>query len=149
MAAVAFVPHLTRPQAADLVRETAAWLESKGHVVRVPAEDAKITGLHQWAVDDDVLTVDLELAVSVGGDGTMLRTVHLVCPAEVPVLGVNVGHLGYLTEVEPAGMRGAIERWLSGDRRVEKRMTLAVDIVRADGSTASHLALNEAVVQRT
>src|SRR5437868_5013992 len=134
MAILAFVPHHTRSQAADLVRETAAWLEAKGHVVRVPAEDAKLTGLHQWAVDDDQLTVDLELAVSVGGDGTMLRTVHLVCPAEVPVLGVNVGHLGYLTEVEPAGMRDAIDQWLAGDRRVENRMTLEVDVHRSDGS---------------
>src|SRR4051794_38796473 len=148
MTVIAFVPHHTRPQAADLVRETAAWLEAKGHVVRVPADDAKLTGLHQWAVDDDVLTVDLELAISVGGDGTMLRTVHLVCAAEVPVLGVNVGHLGYLTEVEPAGMRDAVQRWLSGDHRVEKRMTLDVEVTRSDGTSATHLALNEAVLQR-
>src|SRR3954471_16168978 len=146
MAVIAFVPHRTRPQAADLVRETSAWLEAMGHLVRVPADDAKVTGLQQWAADDGLLTADLDLAVSVGGDGTMLRTVHLVCAAEVPVLGVNVGHLGYLTEVEPAGMRDAVQRWLAGDHPVEKRMTLAVEVIRMDGSTATHLALNEAVL---
>ena len=149
MAAIAFVPHHTRPSAADLVRTTARWLEAEGHEVRVPAQDAKDTGLLEWAVDDDQLTTGLELAISVGGDGTMLRTVHLVCAAEVPVLGVNVGHLGYLTEVEPGGIRDAVERWLSGDHRVELRMTLEVEVVHGGGETGTFAALNEAVLQRT
>jgi NAD+ kinase len=132
-----------------LVRDTAGWLEGLGHEVRIPAEDAEAVGLEKWAIDDDLLTADLDLAVSVGGDGTMLRTVHLVCDADVPVLGVNVGHLGYLTEVEPAGMTDGIEHWLHGRFHIERRMTLQVEVVRGDRSTGTHIALNDAVLQRT
>jgi NAD+ kinase len=149
MATLAFIPHRTRSQAAELIATTAEWLEDLGHEVRVPTEDAEAVGLKRWMVDEDVLTQGLDLAVSLGGDGTMLRAVHLMCGAEVPVLGVNVGHLGYLTEVEPAGMRSAIERWLAGEQPVESRMTLEVVVAKSDGSQSSHMALNEAVLQRT
>src|SRR6476619_3899414 len=119
MPAIAFVPHQTRQQAVELVTETAEWLEGEGHEVRIRKQDADMDALSRWAVGDDELLDGLDLAVSVGGDGTMLRTVHLVCGADVPVMGVNVGHLGYLTEVEPAGLRDALTRWLGGDRPTE------------------------------
>src|SRR5687767_12515424 len=143
MAVVAVVLHHTRPQAAALGLETAAWLDAAGHQVRVPAVDAKLTGLQRWAVDEESLTDGLDLAVSLGGDGTMLRTVHLVCEAEVPVLGVNVGHLGYLTQVDPGGSRQAVERCLAGDYLIERRMTLAVELTRDDGPVSVRVALNE------
>jgi len=146
---VGFVPHPGRPQAHQLVREAAAWLEERGHATRIPADEAQPAELGRWAVDPGSFAADLDLAVSVGGDGTMLRAIHLVCAAEVPVLGVNVGHMGYLSEVEPAGMVGAIERWLGGAHRVERRMTLAVEVRPADGPPACHVAVNEAVLQRT
>src|SRR4051794_37912120 len=136
MAAIAFVAHLDRPEALELVEETGSWLEAAGHTVRVPADDAaraekEGTRLLRWATKDDELVDGLDLAVSLGGDGTMLRTLRQVCPAGVPVLGVNVGHLGYLTECEPGGLRLAIERWLAGDHLVEARMTLEVTLTRA------------------
>jgi NAD+ kinase len=149
VATVALVPHQTRKVAADIAVELATWLEGDGHRVRVPAYDAKLTGLQRWSVDEERLTDGLDLAVSLGGDGTMLRTVHMVAAASVPVLGVNVGHLGYLTEVEPAGTRAAVERWLTGDYFIERRMTLAVEVSRAGEQISTHVALNEAVLQRS
>ena len=149
MAALAFIPHRRRAQAAELVATTAEWLEELGHEVRVPTVDAEAVGLKRWMVDEDRICDGLDLAVSLGGDGTLLRAVHLMCAAGVPVLGINVGHLGYLTEVEPAGMREAIERWLAGEQTVESRMTLEVRVTKAEGTTTSHMALNEAVLQRT
>ena len=78
----------------------------------------------------------------------MLRTVDMVAGAAVPVLGVNVGHLGYLTAVEPAGLEWALERFFSGDFSTEARMTLLVEVTGASG-TASWTALNEAVLEKT
>jgi NAD+ kinase len=144
MAVVALVPHNQRPRAATLAKALIDELIRGGHEVRVPAADAEVVGLGEWACPIAELAAGVTVAVSLGGDGTMLRAVELFSRAGVPVLGVNVGHLGYLTEVDAPEAQTALERVLGGDYRVESRMTLAVT---ADGAT--HQALNEVVVEKT
>jgi len=151
MATIAFVVHQHRPEAAELARECARWLEADGHEVRLTNEDAATAGLDDHGHAPPDLVDGLDLAVSLGGDGSMLRTVDLVADADVPVIGVNLGQLGYLTEVEPSGLRGALTRFLAGDYGIEERMLLQVSIGSASGgiTTRSALALNEAVVEKT
>lgn len=127
MAAVGIVVHPERSDAADLAKQAAEWLTERGHRVVEPGEDA------------------LDLAVSLGGDGTMLRTVDLVAAAGVAILGVNVGRLSYLTEVEPPDLESALERYFAGDYRIEERMTLDVD---TGGKFPTLLALNEAWLEK-
>ncbi|MHB8466119.1 MAG: NAD(+)/NADH kinase [Acidimicrobiales bacterium] len=143
MASVGFVVHQQHPVAVEVAVEAAAWLEREGHRVCVEPDDAEaLPALAPWAVE---CFDQLEVAVSIGGDGTMLRTVHRVSRSATPVLGVNVGHLGYLTQVEPSGLRPALERVLGGDFIVEERLTL--DVSRFGGGATS-LALNDAVVEK-
>jgi NAD+ kinase len=149
MAAVGFVLHHERGLAAELAREATAWLLADGHTVRIPQEDADLAGLSDHGCADDDLAVGLDVAVSLGGDGTMLRTVDLVAGAGVPIIGINVGQMGYLTDIEPPGTRDALERFLRGEQGVEERMLLTVGVERADGSTSAHLAFNEAVLEKT
>ena len=87
--------------------------------------------------------------VSLGGDGTMLRAVDLVADDDVPVLGINLGQLGYLTEVEPSGLRMAVKRFLSGAYSIEERMRLDVELRRAGAAPERQRALNEAVVEKS
>ncbi|MBV8959163.1 MAG: NAD(+)/NADH kinase [Actinobacteria bacterium] len=145
MAAVGLVCHGLRAEALDLACAAGAWLTERGHQPRVLKDDARAAGLEPWVHPADDFARGLDLAVSLGGDGTMLRTVDLVCDADVPVLGVNVGHLGYLTEVEPAELFDALERFFAGDYAVEARMTLEVG-VDVGGTSSTYTALNEAVV---
>ena len=149
MASFALVVHPRRPPAHRLAQELAAWLQAEGHEVRLPGPDARSAGLENLACDDaDVGQVDL--VVSLGGDGSILRAVRLAADAGVAVLGVNFGQLAYLAEVEPGDARAAIERWLAGDFGIVERMRLAVR-VRTAGSTTSSAplgALNEAVVEK-
>jgi NAD+ kinase len=149
-ARVGLVVHQERPLAAHLARDLACWLHEQGHEVRVPAWDAGVIAASTAsAVADDEFAAGLDLAVSVGGDGTMLRTVGLVTRGGVPILGVNMGHLGYLTEVEPAQWQDAVMRVLAGEFRIEERMTLDVTLVRADGAgSLPRIALNDAVVEK-
>jgi NAD+ kinase len=144
MAVVALVPHHDRPLAATLAKSLIDELRRGDHEVRVPEADADAVGLAEWAVPLSDVAGGVTVAVSLGGDGTMLRTVELFSSAGVPVLGVNVGHLGYLTEVDAPDAQRALARVLAGDYRLESRMTLAVTV----GASTQH-ALNEVVVEKT
>jgi NAD+ kinase len=93
---------------------------------------------------------EVDLAVSLGGDGTLLRALDMVVQRGVPVMGVNLGHLGYLAEVEPSEVDSALTRFFSGEYKIEERMTVAGQIRVSGGAEASSefLALNEIVVER-
>ena len=141
--------HPRRPPARLLAQELAGWLVAEGHEVRLPGPDAHSADLPDLACSDaDAGEVDL--VVSLGGDGSILRAVRLAADAGVAVLGVNFGRLAYLAEVEPGDARAAIERWLAGDFGIVERMRLAVRVGTAGGAdTGTPLgALNEAVVEK-
>jgi NAD+ kinase len=146
--AVAFVLHHERDQAAELAAEAAAWLLAGGHTVRLPRPDADLAGLAEHGCADDELGPGLDLAVSLGGDGTMLRTVDLVAEDGVPVMGVNVGQMGYLTDIEPPDLQAALQRFVDGDHGIEERMLLRVRVESAEGA-GEHVAFNEAVLEKT
>ncbi len=150
MASVALIVHLGRESAAVHARELTAWLIDQGHEVRIPNDDSEITGLGQHCVDDATLSDDLDLIVTLGGDGSILRAVELTGASEVPILGVDFGQLGYLTEVRPDDARSAVERTLAGEHDIERRMLVQTTVTTAvDGKRTSHLALNEAVIERS
>lgn len=148
MASIALVPHRLRPEALELAAEATAWLEARGHEVRVPEDDARTDDLRRYSWPVATLTKSLDLAISLGGDGTMLHTVDLVLGSGIPVMGVNVGRLGYLTVVEPAGLSQALGRFMAGDYVVEDRMSLMVEVRRRSGSEV-RVCLNEAVLEKT
>lgn len=152
MAEVGLVVHHERPAAKALARRALDWLTSRGHRVRLPPGDAEVIGRPDLAREGDALTGGLELGVILGGDGTVLRSVELLSPARVPLLGVNVGQLGYLTEVEPAELEMSLAAYMAGEHRVEQRMLLAVDVQARGGgcgSSETQHALNELVVEKT
>jgi NAD+ kinase len=144
MALIAFATHAERQNAVELAKLTAVWLEEKGHEAVLLPE----LGLSRKNRTQELEGVDL--LVSLGGDGTMLRTVGLALGTDVPVLGVNLGHFGYLTAVEPDGLRRAIERFLSGDYHLERRMTVEVRVlpVGSDRPRLSETGLNDIVLAR-
>ena len=150
MASVALVVHRLRPEAVRVAQEGATWLRQRGHEVRLAPEVADELDLRDCACDPEKLAAGLDLAVSLGGDGTMLRTVELVAREGVPVLGVNAGRLGYLTELEPAQLLDSLERFFSGSYDIEERMMLAVEVDAPSGSLPSTTlwALNEASIEK-
>lgn len=143
---VGLLPHSERLEAQRLTAEACKHLVELGAVVRVLESDAP--ELKEFHVDAKSFTDGLDIAVSLGGDGTMLRAVDLVSSARIPVLGVNVGQLGYLAEVEPASLAEALKRVVAGDYSVVERMMLSVEV---EGSTlsGSWRALNEAVLEKS
>lgn len=129
-----------------LAQDTARWLVEQGHeAVLLPELDG--SGKEQ-ALEDR--SCELDLLVSLGGDGTMLRSAGLVLGYGVPVLGVNFGRFGFLTAVEPENIRQAIGRFLTGDYLPERRMTLELELLStAEGQVVQKAcALNDVVLAR-
>lgn len=151
MSAVAIVAHLSHPQARGLATELAEWLGERGHTAWIPSADAIELGLRELADERPASSADL--VVSLGGDGTMLRAVSLLDGAPVPLLGVNLGRLGYLTEVEAPYARDALERFErgahDGEWHIDERMMLAIAARDSqDVSIGMWRALNEVVVEK-
>jgi NAD+ kinase len=114
-----------------------------------PAAVKLATELEDWLTKHsiEVTENDPDLVISVGGDGTMLRAAQRAHAADAPLLGINQGTLGYLTEVDEGDETKALETIFSGDYQIEERMMLACAV---DGMTKplSFVGLNEVLVER-
>ncbi len=145
---VGLVPHPDRTKALDLTRHAARWFSEQGLEVRVLVERVDPGDLAPLSVPAEEFSKGLDIAISLGGDGTMLRAVDLVYECGAAVLGVNVGQLGYLTEVEPAGLDGALAALLAGEYEVDERMMLDVVVGTSGEAACRWWALNEAVLEK-
>ncbi|MFM7043982.1 MAG: NAD(+)/NADH kinase [Ilumatobacteraceae bacterium] len=153
MSAVLLVAHHERAEATGLCDSAIRWLHERGHRVVMTADDAAAVGASSAQVGAYVHGDSVDLAVSLGGDGTMLRTISILSGAPVPVMGVNLGLLGYLTEVDPGDFMSALGRWESGPESgrwsVDERMMLSITVHRSDGAVGpTFTALNEAVLEK-
>lgn len=142
------VIHGHRPEVRDLARRAIEWC-GEALLPRLPEGDAALIDRLDLAVAEEDFGAGLDVCLSLGGDGTMLRANHLVTPHDVPILGVNAGRLGYLTEVDPEHMLEALDKWDAGNLQVEERMLLEVSSEGAAGAEFLGYALNEAVVYRS
>ena len=153
MRTVTFLVHPDRADALELATDTAKWLTEHGDVARI----RRFSGpdrVSEAGVEVELDAVDLTgstVAVSMGGDGTFLRVVRLAAAADVPVLGVNFGRVGYLPDLVPDQVRGALTKVFEGKATIEARCALEVSI--SDRSIADDvsvlLALNEVVIEKT
>lgn len=146
---VVVVAHHTRQEVVPLIRQTEKWLKKNGHQMWMPKSDASALGLDEFGLDRSAQ--DADLLISLGGDGTILRSVEMLGGAPVPILGVNMGTLGYLTEIEPEDLLERLERWINQDDKSEivldERMMLAVTL-KSKNKSQTWRALNEAVIER-
>jgi NAD+ kinase len=116
--------------------------------VRVVADESlRLEGEGVHTVPEPDLALDASLIVAVGGDGTMLHAARMAAMADVPVLGVNRGRLGFLADVGPDQMIQSVDDALAGRCRAEQRMLLATHVL-ADGQPIAALALNDVVVAK-
>ena len=147
---IGLVVHSGRHESVTAATETARRLEALGADV-VAAADGGTSGFADIAVvDQESFAAGLDLAVSLGGDGTFLRAAHLCRDAGVPVLGVNLGRLGFLAEIERDELHAALASVSRGEYEVQDRPTLEVRVIAPDGvRLADGWALNEVSVEKT
>lgn len=136
------------PRVRDIVTEIIPWLQSRGVEVFLDQDTVS-----QYMLSSSVTTAE-ELAASVdviavfGGDGTFLYAARLAGENGVPLLGINLGALGFLAEVKLEEMHRAFERLLCGHYQVEERVLLDVKVFRKEERLARYLALNDAVINK-
>lgn len=134
---VLIVANLSKPNAGDLCDEMETELRGRGVEVVVFTFTEQATSLPVERFD---------LAISLGGDGTVLFCARLLAHAGVPILPVNLGHLGFITELTPEEWRGGIDSYLTGSFHVSSRMLLDISVERRGGVVGNFTALNDAVV---
>jgi NAD+ kinase len=148
-ARVALVGRHASPGITEPMRALASYLAARGHEVAVDAAtaaDAPVPGHRSAPVSE--LAREVDLAIVLGGDGTMLSLARQLAPFDVPLIGINQGRLGFLTDIPLARMEATLDQMLDGRYIEQQRTLLEVVVRRADGGREETLALNDVVVNR-
>jgi NAD+ kinase len=146
---IALVGRYASPAIAEPLGRLAAFLARRGHRVLLDAETARFTPLPAYPMAPLAeLGRVAKLAIVIGGDGTMLSIARQLAPFDVPLIGINQGRLGFLTDIAIADMEIALAAMLSGAYVEESRTLLGATLTRVGGGSESALALNDVVVNR-
>ncbi len=147
---VALIGRFASPGIAEPLSRLAGFLSARGHAVILEAETARNTPLPGYpTAAAETLGKEADVAIVLGGDGTMLSIARQLAPFDVPLIGVNQGRLGFLTDVPLANMEDALSAMLAGHYVEERRTLLEATVHRArGGAEATVLALNDVVVNR-
>ena len=137
---VLLVTHPTRPEAISTANELTKLLTGKQ--INVFAT-IKTDGANDFKASEQI-----DLAVVLGGDGTMLRAAEIFRGKQVPILGINLGHVGFLAEIERPSLTEIVDAIASGTFSIEERMSLNYQLLRGGKVIQSGWALNEVVVER-
>lgn len=144
---VGIVANTEKEKIAEYARALKEWLEGRGVEVFIEAEIAAKIGFPGGLPWDD-LARKTELVAVLGGDGTMLRTARYLAKYDVPIVGINMGSFGYLTEVNLNEMHSALGLILSGNYLTEKRMMLDVSVSHGKTIINAGTVLNDVVINR-
>jgi NAD+ kinase len=127
--------------------ELGDWLRHRGTRVKFDAETARALGRRD-GVSRTALPASTDLAIVAGGDGTLLSVARSAAPRGIPILGVNFGGLGFLTELQPDELYAGLEKVLGGESWIEERHALRVRFRRGARVRREHLLLNDAVITK-
>lgn len=146
---VALVGRYNSPGIAAPLERLAQFLSGRGLKVTLEAETARAAPLSGYTqAAGEALGRSVDLVIVLGGDGTMLSIARLLAPYDVPIIGINQGRLGFLTDIALSDMEPVLDDMLAGNYSEEARALLATDIVRQGTILGHALALNDVVLSR-
>jgi len=138
-----------KPEAGPVVRKLAHWLRERGYEVALDEEAAAACPDCEGRRSRAAMAACADLMVVLGGDGTLLSAARDLRGRDVPILGVNLGGLGFLTAIALEDLLPTVERVLAGDFTVSRRLTLMAEVHREGRTVAQMEALNDAVINKT
>jgi NAD+ kinase len=146
---VAIVGRYASPDLGTPLSQLASYLRRKGHSVVLEGETSRYVPLLDYpTAAQEHLGQAVDLAIVLGGDGTMLSIARRLAPFDVPLIGINQGRLGFLTDIPLTRMESTLDAMLAGRYLEERRTLLAATVVRSNGDRDEAFALNEVVVNR-
>jgi len=145
----AIISRPARPEVARVFPELLAWLRAHGYHVIVDPETAKYSNGHEEVSRAEMSSRSLDLVVVLGGDGTLLSAVRATAAADVPLLGVNLGSLGFLTDVPLSSLFSMLDQIAQGHAPAEQRSLMQCDLLRGEEILGSYKAFNDVVVNKT
>jgi NAD+ kinase len=145
----AIISRPARPEVARTVPELLAWLDAHGYQVIVDPETAKYSNGQEQVLRSQMSSRRLDLVVVLGGDGTLLSAVRATAATDAPLLGVNLGSLGFLTDVPLPSLFSMLDQIAQGRAAVEQRSLVQCDLLRGEAILGSYLAFNDVVVNKT
>lgn len=145
---ILILPNLAKPEALQLTGELAAALSQRGFEPYIETEVAEFcpSGAEVWPGDAD--WSGLDLVIVLGGDGSILSAARRIYPRQIPLLGINLGHLGFLTRVESSRLEAALDELSAGNYQFETRMMLKAEVFRHGELCRELTGLNELVVAK-
>jgi NAD+ kinase len=145
----AIISRPARPEVARTLPALLAWLHDHGYEVIVDPETAKYSDGQPEVLRSQMSSWPLDLVVVLGGDGTLLSAVRATAATDAPLLGVNLGSLGFLTDVPLSALFSTLEEIAQGRAPIEKRSLMQCELLRDDNVLGSYLAFNDVVVNKT
>jgi len=146
MKKIGIICKLSRKEPQDILKELLPWLRQRGCEVFVDQDTAAQLNIRGYDRND--IPSHVEVVLVLGGDGTMLSVNRLVAHAGIPVLGINLGSLGFLTEVNKEDIYIAVEKMLSGGCAIEERLMLKAVLQRSGKVIDQFLVLNDVVINK-
>jgi NAD+ kinase len=147
-ATVAIISKPGRPELSDILPPLHQWLTERGYKVMIDAESAQYFPSADVVPRNEIGSRSPGLALVLGGDGTLLSAARAVCRAGTLILGVNLGTLGFLTELALPDLYPALEAIEKGQYIVDSRAMLSCRLFRGGGPVATHIALNDVVISK-
>jgi NAD+ kinase len=144
---IGIVAKRNKPEAVDVIKDLVPFLKDRGIETILDAETAALSGEASSLKGEDIPKKS-DMVIVLGGDGTLLHAARMVGKEEIPILGVNLGSLGFLTDVALEELYKTIEKVLSGDFKTEERMMLKAVVTGSDGKTFDLSVLNDVVINK-
>ncbi len=134
------------PRCQGVAIQLVEWLRGRGLVPMVEAHLARHIDFKESSITD--IPAGTDLVVVLGGDGTLISVARMIGDREIPILGVNLGSLGFLTEITLDELCDSVDRYLSGNYKISERMMLQVTVVRDGKEIEGNRVLNDVVINK-
>lgn len=146
MLTIGIYPNMAKAGIGSVVCQVADYFSRQNIAVLLPQEFAAACGRPQLAASRGAMIEQINLGITLGGDGTILHVARELADAAIPVCGINMGNLGFLTAAELSELQPALDKLRSGDYLIEERMMLVASVLRQGKPVFSAAALNDVVL---